>query len=133
MKKNIFLILFFSLSSSAHMTLEEYAEIRFDFDFAKMDKPTLIFIMRKCHSVGRFAEEIGMTSAKEIELEFGVGMLETYQETRPNLSQDERIELLNQEAYPLYVEYHLYWKKNKEDPDLIISDLAFCDILLDTF
>ncbi len=115
------------------MTLYDYAEIRFDFNFDKMDKSTLIYITRKCYSLGTFAEEIGMTSAKEFGLEFGGGMLEIIQETRPNLSLDERIELLNQEAYPLYVEYHHYWKKNKEDPELIISDLAFCQTLLDTF
>ena len=72
-----------------------------------------------------------MTIYKDMDYEFALGMIETYQETHPNLSQDEYIELLSKETYPFYLEYHHYRNRNKEDPDLIISDLAFCAMILD--
>jgi len=64
MKKIIFLVLFFSLSSNAQMSLKDYAEIRFDFDFDKMDKSSFSYIIKKCHAIGGFAEQIGMSGGK---------------------------------------------------------------------
>ncbi len=129
MKKIFFLIFFFSLSYSAQTTLKDYAEIRFDFDFNKMDKSSFTYIMKKCHAIGGLTEQIGMRDGKDIKLLYGGLMLDTYEKTHPTLSKDEHFELMHMETKPLYIEYLNYYNKNKETPDLITSDYAFCVML----
>ncbi|MDC1124200.1 hypothetical protein OAT15_04025 [Gammaproteobacteria bacterium] len=129
MKKIIFLVLFFSLSSNAQMSLKDYAEIRFDFDFDKMDKSSFSYIIKKCHAIGGFAEQIGMSGGKNMRLEYGGLMLQTYEVTHPSLTEDEHFELMHKETKPLYIEYLNYYNRNKKDPDLITSDYAFCKML----
>ena len=125
--KNILLtLLLLSPLAFAEITLKDYAELRFDFDFTKMGKTEFVYIITKCHAVGGFAEQIGMSEGKATRLEYGAWMLKTYKELYPELDEDAHFDLMHEETKPHYLNYLNVYNKNKTNPELLISDFAFC-------
>ena len=91
-----------------------------------MGKTEFVYIITKCHAVGGFAEQIGMGEGKATRLEYGAWMLKTYQELYPELDEDEHFNLMHEETKPHYIKYLNVYNKNKTNPELLISDFAFC-------
>tara|TARA_Y100000766_G_C18399135_1_gene361879 strand:+ start:66 stop:464 length:399 start_codon:yes stop_codon:yes gene_type:complete len=131
MKKIIFLVLFFSISSNAQMSLKDYAEMHFDLDFDKIDESSMRHIVKKCHAVGRIAAEIGISGGNNVRLKYEEIMLNVYEARHPTRSIIEHFELISKETEPLYIEYINYYNRNKKIPDLIISDYSFCSSIIE--
>ena len=138
-KYTFFLFLFlFSFNSFAELTLKEYADKHFDFDFDKMSKQELIYICLRCNALYTFHEMMGFANDKDKEFrkESGLLILESYKIIYPDKDFDFHWDLFNGDAEPHFQMYRNKSIKNFEETkktysDFHADDFAFCDMVFD--
>ena len=138
-KYTVFLfLLFLSLNSFAELTLKEYADKHFDFDFNKMSKQELIYICLRCNALYSFHEMMGYADEKDKEYkkESGVIILQSYKSIYPDKDFDFHWDLFNRNAEPHYQMYRNKSIKNFDETkktysDFHIGDFVFCNMVFD--
>ncbi len=131
-------LLFFSLNSFAELTLKEYADKHFDFDFNKISKQELIYICLRCNALYTFHEIMGFANDKDKEFrkESGVLILQSYESIYPDKDFDFHWDLFNRNTEPHYQMYRNKSIKNFEETkktysDFHVDDFAFCNMVFD--
>ena len=129
------LLITYQIHSEEIPTLMDYADKTFKLDFNKADEADMMFIMTRCHGVYNLTEQY-TPSHKEKRLEMGAMLLMVLEELHPEKNEDERFDIFFEMIKPshnLYIEESQkhYIRYGERFNDLHISDLAFCNLMLD--
>ena len=116
-------------------TLMDYSDKTFKLDLNKADEADMIFIMTRCVGIYNLTEQFN-PSDKEKRLEMGAMLLMVLEELHPDKNEDERFEIffeMTEPAMDLYIEESQkhYIRYGERFNDLHISDIAFCNLMLD--